>query len=378
MHTKKIAQTITGNAFNSAIGFLCLLAIQNFANTNTTESYIRVVNYTLIILPLIEFGTGTYITSTPAITRTTIKLQTWLFTITLISLFYLSRNIPLANEIMLTCAGLYGTRLAALRYQRTQNWLAFNVTNSTQNLTRLIITLSLLATDRESQLIKTIAFTSIATGIVSFVISKNQKLEYSDKNNIDWDFSKHYAIACIIALAMRLDLIIIDNLLTRKDFIAYGLILQMSLIFPLITNALMAVYLVNNTKQSTTKHPLITILALIIASPLMYYAVHITLELLFDINSVEYTLCGVALIACGLGGIYYTPHEANLYKSEPTKILFLKIIQTSIIATSYLTIKIGVSESPLIVAGFVLLSRIYAWSYLYANQRNNQNTVQRT
>lgn len=377
MHTKKIAQTITGNAFNSAVGFLCLLIIQNFASINTTESYIRIINYTLIILPLIEFGISTYTTSTPTITRATIRLQIWLFTISIAGLFYLSKSTVLANEILLVCAGLYGTRLAALRYQRTQNWLAFNVANSVQNLTRLLAIAGLLAIDYENKLTIAIAFTSVATGVLSFVVSKNQTLEYSDNKNIDWSFSKHYAIGCIIALAMRLDLIIIDNLLSDKDFIAYGLILQISLIFPIITNALMAVYLVNNAKQPITKHPLMAISALIIASPLIYYVVNITLKHLFNLNSIEYTLCGVALIACGLGGIYYTPHEANLYKSDPTKILILKIIQTAIIAASYPIIKIGIGESTIIVAGFVLLSRIYAWSYLYANQRNTQNTSQR-
>lgn len=377
MHTKKIAQTITGNAFNSAMGFLCLLIIQRHFEISTTESYIRIINYTLILLPLIEFGITTHTASTPTLTKNTTRLQAALFAITIIALFLLSSQITLAQEIIVVCIGLYSSKLTSVRYQRNQKWLQFNTTNSTQNATRLAILAYLLATNQESQAIKYITYSSIATGIICLLISSRQKLNYSEEQRIDWGFLKHYAIGCIIALAMRLDLIIIDSLLTTKDFVAYGLALQLSLIFPIATNALMAVYLVNETKHPIPRHPIKAIAAITIISPIIYLITDFTLKHLFGISSTEYTLCGVALIACGLGGIYYTPYEANLYKTDPTKVLILKATQAIIIGLAYPAIKIGISESTLIVASFVLLSRIYAWSYLYANQTTLQNTNRR-
>jgi hypothetical protein len=377
MHTKKILQTITGNVINSAIGFLCLLVMHSYFEINTIEQYIKIINYTLILLPLIEFGISTHTASSPTLTKNTTRLQTALFAITIITLFSSSSQIALAKEILLVSIGLYCTKLASVRYQRTQKWLVFNGVNSTQNATRLAVLACLLVTNQESQAIKLITYSSLATGIICLIISGRQRLSYSEDQSIDWGFLKHYAIGCIIALAMRLDLIIIDSLLATKDFVAYGLILQLSLIFPIATNALMAVYLVNEAKRPTPIHPIKVIAVLTIASPIIYFLASLALKQLFGINGVEYTLCILALIACGLGGIYYTPHEANIYKTNPTKVIILKATQATIIGLAYPTIKIGLSESTLTVAGFVLLSRIYAWSYLYANQTTYKNTDRR-
>jgi hypothetical protein len=365
----KLLQTISGNALNSLLGFLCLIIIQRTATPEITESYIRISNYALVLFPFIEFGISTYVASSKDLYSRTLKLQLALTVAALVLAGIVAQYIDLGYEILATCLGIYAARSASAKYQRNQAWIQFNLINLTQNVARFSAILLLLLFGAKEKYVYGVVLAGLTAGALVYGFSRNIKITYGDFSRVDWGFLNHYGIACVIAIAMRLDLMVVDYLLTEQDFVAYGLMFQISLVLPMFTNALMAVYLVNHIEAEKIVHPIKAALILAVVAIPLYKLVEALAKIVFSITEPEYITAGVLIMLSGLGGLYYTKYEALFYKNDARKVLGLKLAQATIIGVSYPLMILTDWRSVILPALCVFLSRFYAWGYIYGTHK---------
>lgn len=172
----------------------------------------------------------------------------------------------------------------------------------------------------------------------------------------------------VIALSMRLDNILIENLLGLKQVAIYSAANSLALVFPLITSSIMRVLMREMSKNSSyylkkileiqKKYFLVlilVILAVILVSPYL-------ITFLFGPKYIESIPYFQILIVVYIGGIFFTPLESYFYNEKSKLIFLLKVVQLILLVSSSIILIPYIGLYGVAIA--VVLTRIFAWIYL--------------
>ena len=366
MNFKSIAKILVGSVATSVLGFICLLFVTHFYDKGVLADYIRLINYSLILLPIVDLGRGTYIASSEILCKKNLNYLKFFSIIgaLIICIF----DIKIASYVIVLAI----IRYLSARQQRRNRWIAFGTINIIPNLVRILVIVGLLIYDGPMSLTETIIIASlVATVCLVFFDKADQPLQ-SERDRVDFQtILPHTLIGIIIGIAMRLDLVIVDWFFSEELYVEYGVVFQLILIIPLITNALINYAMVNNIPKQTMISPVKVVAGFIVISPLVFFLIDVITKILFfELGNVVVITSGLVLFGA-LGGVYYSKLEGAMYKSQPQRLLINKFIQLGIIAIPLPFYFFGLLNSIIYVGGFVFLSRLYMWFVIYAE--NNKS-----
>jgi len=326
----------------------------------TVADYLRLVNYSLILLPFIDLGRATYVASSPSANSEKIN-----------SLWLISGGVFIPLLLIAPHIALYAAILAYSRYvaaiaQRGNKWVEYSVLNLLPNLGRLVSVVLVWYSNLENMLIEAvIAFGTIFILTGRMILCSDSKKDVQPVNNKADSLFHHAAIGIIIALAMRIDLLVFDIYFSENQFVEYGLVFQLILVVPLFTNALINFSMVNSVSNKKLHHPIRVVLMLIVVSPLVYFTIHAVTEFLYYELTVEILITGVFVAMAAAGGLYYSSFEGQMYKNEPRTLMQMKVIQLCVLSLMVPIYYFEITDSTICVGILVFLSRFYAWLVIY-------------
>lgn len=364
---KSILKILFSNFSIAIISFLTIFLIRKNLSINDQEFYLKLINYSLIFIPLLEFGSQYYLAALKNISKFEVLQRLIITTLIYIVCVYFVDNNSL--KLIVTYAFLLSVnKTICTFFQNLGLWSTYNLLNLINPLLRFLSVIYFILNDYSS-LNYVILFSIIISCFLSLVIFINVNSNNTNENNnnnvslFNKEIFVSLLISIIIGLAMRADQIIIDYLFMEEVYIEYSLMFQFALIFPLITNTLITYYLSNSTITiseyiDVRRVCLITILLI----PIIYVIYQFLLPFVFDINSSKIALSGALLTSASIGGVFVTKYESFLYKNNSTIILKLKFIQLLIISISVMP---GAYFSDYIyISIFVFLSRAIGWSII--------------
>ena len=366
MNLKSIAKILVGGVATSVLGFICLLFVTHFYDKGVLADYIRLINYSQILWPIVDLGRGTYIASSEVLYKKNLNYLNFFSIIGALVICIFDIKIA-----------LYVIVLAIVRYlcakqQRRNRWITFGAINIIPNLVKILVIIGLLMVDGPMILTEAIIIASLVVAICLVFFDKADQPLQSEGDRVDFQtILPHIFIGIIIGIAMRLDLVIIDWFFSEELYIEYGVVFQLILIIPLITNAFINYAMVNNIQKQTMISPVRLVAGFIVISPLVFFLIDVITKILFfELSDIVVITSGLVLYGA-LGGVYYSRLEGAMYKTQPQWLLINKFIQLAIIAIMIPFYYFGMLNSIIYVGGFVFLSRLYMWVIIYAE--NNKS-----
>lgn len=185
----------------------------------------------------------------------------------------------------------------------------------------------------------------------------------------------------IIVLSMRLDALIVERSLGVEALGIYSLALSLAAVFPLLTSALMNVYLVQASKEHGSQNFISDLVGqqvryvfpVVIVGVFISFLSSYFIPLIFGYKFVAAVKVFNILLIAYLGGIVFTPLESHLYANKQRVIMIIKFIQLMCVVffANILVNFFGLNG----VALAIVFSRVVGWMCIAVMVRKEMSNV---
>ncbi|EKO3774788.1 oligosaccharide flippase family protein [Vibrio metschnikovii] len=397
-----ILKILASNFTNAFFSFASTFLVATYFSVSVYADYAKIINYSLILLIGYELGFSVFVVVKSRLKLTLTKMFylyiSLLFLVSAI-LITISVGFEFINDseanllflINLLSFGMAIFKVTATYCQSTGDWNLFSIANSMFSIVRFAVILAVVFLVHYSWLelssnilLYSISLVSIVIAILfQFLIFKSglkfKNCNIFKKKKWVWLLSRVFSftkIAVVITLAMRIDIVLADFMLSDSELASYAIALQFAFIFPLVANSYFSYYLKEKIDRSFSITQIgkrfIIVQTIVLTSS--YIIFNFLERIIFLGKYPDFDVVGYILIFAFCGGIFFTPYEAYLYKKDSSIVFKIKSLQlASILIFSPL---LTFSFSLLGLAFGVLISRVIGWAAIYAfmsNKEINQN-----
>ena len=360
-----IIKILFSGILSAGFTFLSILLVRFNIPMEGQEQFLKLTNFSLIVLPVFELGCSTVIP-----TRNFKCKNTFIFFLSFASLLYVCllqfvESGELYFEII-TIAYLVGiTKLISSLLLSDELWFQYNLVSVLMPMMRFLGVLIYVFSSSDLSIGSILIVASITALIAAvYVALKTGSFSFISGRVVDKSIIlQHFITSLIIALAMRVDQLIVDKFYGPEVFINYSMIFQVTMILPMITNSVFTYFLPSKLAVSASRDlSLLVIVSTLGLIPFLFGLFAYLAPLILNIHDEAIFLCGALISSAALGGIYFGRLEANLYRDDASGIVRLKLIQLTVISTSIGFVYYGFPVYT--VAILIYLSRLIAWLLL--------------
>lgn len=363
-----VVKILGSNVLAASLSLIVLILFEKVLTLSVFKDYIFATNMILMAIPMFELGAINYISSREKLTVSDVfnrRLASFTVLAVVIAIITFMKVDPIWFAILVTSYLISQVKINSAMMQYSGQWTNYaKVVFSLQAL-RFLGAIILIYFGLTSNIF--IILLLIFSAFGSFVYSYKQvnicKLSKTAEKSTK-DFKFYLMISLVVAIAMRGDQFIIEKYLSEELYVTYALAFQLSMLFPMLTGALISYYITKSefTATSGTILCFIMIFLILMYLPLAHLIDRVA-ELVLDNAFIGLGSITAIFIITHVTGLFFIKNETYITRKSPQKILSLKLVQMILVLSgSYFSIVQGDLRY---CAVLVYASRMLGWGYCY-------------